>query len=82
MANIKMTLSVRRKLEEMLKKKVAIADIAEAIGASRNHVYNELSHFLSAEDYAAKRYENYSAAKAQKRAEKEMVDRIITRMRG
>ena len=76
MAYIKLTLSLRKKIEELIGKNVVIPEIAKSINVSRTSVYEELSRNLSREDYEARRYEKYSAEKAQKNAESKAVAKL------
>lgn len=76
MAYIKLTLSLREKIEGLLSKNVTISEIAEETNISKVSIYEELSRNLSREDYKARRYEKYSAADAQKRAEKEAIAKL------
>lgn len=76
MAYIKLTLSLREKIEELLSKNVAIPEIAKKTNVSKVSIYDELARNLSREEYKAREYERYSAADAQKRAEKEAVEKL------
>ncbi len=76
MAYIKLTLSLREKIEELLSKNVTIPEIGKETNISKVSIYEELARNLSREDYKARRYEKYSAADAQKRAEKEAIEKL------
>lgn len=76
MAYIKLTLSLRKKIEELLSKNVTIPEIAKEANISKVSIYEELARNLSRKDYKARRYKKYSAADAQKRAEKEAVEKL------
>lgn len=76
MAYIKLTLSLREKIEELLSKNVTISEIAKKTNVSKASIYEELARNLSLEEYKARRYEKYSAADAQKRAEKEAIEKL------
>lgn len=76
MAYIKLTLSLREKIEGLLSKNVTIPEIAEETNISKVSIYEELARNLSREDYKARRYEKYSAVDAQKRAEREAIAKL------
>ena len=76
MAYIKLTLSLREKIEELLSKNVTIPEIAKETNISKVSIYEELARNLSRKEYKARRYEKYSAADAQKRAEKEAIEKL------
>lgn len=76
MAYIKLTLSLREKIEELLSKNVTIPEIGKETNISKASIYEELARNLSREDYKARRYEKYSAADAQKRAEYEAIEKL------
>lgn len=76
MAYIKLTLSLREKIEGLLSKNVTIPEIAKETNISKASIYEELARNMGCEDYKARRYEKYSAASAQKRAEKEAIEKL------
>lgn len=76
MAYVQLTLSIRRKLEELLKEKVTIQQAAKEVGIARQTLYTELRKVLSKNDYEAKRYELYSAEKGQAIEEQRVFERL------
>ena len=57
MAYIKLTLSLREKIEELLSKNVTIPEIAKETNISKVSIYEELARNLSRKEYKARRYE-------------------------
>lgn len=73
---IQMTLSVRQKLEELLKKKVTINQASKEIGTGAHTLYKEVRKVLSQEDYDARRYDLYSAKRGQEIEEQKVLERL------
>lgn len=76
MAYVQLTLSIRRKLEELLKEKVTIQQAAKEVRIARQTLYTELRKVLSKTDYEAKRYELYSAEKGQEIEEQKAFEKL------
>ncbi|MGL4484938.1 MAG: hypothetical protein ACRCUS_08310 [Anaerovoracaceae bacterium] len=65
------TVAKRKELELYISKKITIEKVAEILEFSRESVYKELRLGLEKED--GKKFERYSAAKAQKRYEEKLL---------
>lgn len=76
MAYTQLTLSVRKKLEKLLKEKVTIRQAAKELKIAPQTLYVELRKVLSKSDYDAKRYGFYSAEKGQEMEEQKALKRL------
>jgi IS30 family transposase len=71
------TLEKRQLLEESLRKKVTVINIANALGATKVAIYKEIQKGMSEEDYRSRAYERYSAEKAQAAEEEKLLSRLF-----
>ena len=67
---------LRKRLEFNIRNGMTITDISIILGASRPTVYTELGFGLSDEDKEKKLWMNYSAERAQKNYEKQVLERL------
>ena len=66
MANYKyLTYEDRTKIEELLKEKYSVTNIAEMVDCSRKTIYEEIRRGISKEEYKNKEFEKYKADLAQ-----------------
>ena len=66
----------RKLLEEYLQKKVTVSRIAKGLKTSKQTVYKEIKLGLNPIEYESRKFEAYSADKAQKEIEKAVIAKV------